>query len=87
MTVIMYHRLHCKEKYSKFETNTPRKGIARPKYFHIHVSVCSFYIPTIDLPILLQEMCGPILGIDISFTATCMWKLGLRLRYSQKRNT
>jgi hypothetical protein len=31
--------------------------------FHIHVSVSDLYIPTIDLPILLQEKCGPILGI------------------------
>jgi hypothetical protein len=30
--------------------------------FHIHVSK-SDYIPTINLPILLQEICGPILGI------------------------
>jgi hypothetical protein len=30
--------------------------------FQIHVSVSSLYIPTIDLPILLQEVCGPILG-------------------------
>jgi hypothetical protein len=27
--------------------------------FHIHVSVSDLYIPTIDLPILLQEICGP----------------------------
>jgi hypothetical protein len=32
--------------------------------FHIHVSVSDLYIHnTIDLPILLQEICGPILGI------------------------
>jgi hypothetical protein len=31
--------------------------------FHIHVSVSDLYIPTIDLPILMQEICGPILGI------------------------
>jgi hypothetical protein len=32
--------------------------------FHIHVSVSDLYIPTIDLPVLLQEntVCGPILG-------------------------
>ncbi len=30
---------------------------------HIHVSVCDLYIPRIDLPILLQEICGPIPGI------------------------
>ncbi len=31
--------------------------------FHIHVSVSDLYIPTIDLPILLEEMCGPKLEI------------------------
>ena len=30
--------------------------------FHIHVSLSDLYIPTIDLPILLQEIRGPILG-------------------------
>jgi hypothetical protein len=29
--------------------------------FHIHVPVSNLYIPTIDLPILLQEKYGPIL--------------------------
>jgi hypothetical protein len=40
--------------------------------FHIHVSVSDLlvYIPTIDLPILLQEICGPILGIYKSLTDT-----------------
>jgi hypothetical protein len=57
--------------------------------FHLHVSVSDIYIciPTIDLPILLQEICGPILGICKSLTDTRMWKLGLRPRNSQKRNT
>ncbi len=27
--------------------------------FHIHVTVNNLYIPAIDLPILLQEICGP----------------------------
>ncbi len=31
--------------------------------FHIHVSVSDLYITTMDLPILLQEICGPILEI------------------------
>ncbi len=44
-------------QYRKFETNIPRKGIARPQsqFPHIHVSVSGLYIPTIGLPILLQE--------------------------------
>ena len=28
--------------------------------FHIHVSVSKLYIPTIGLPFLLEEICGPI---------------------------
>jgi hypothetical protein len=38
--------------------------------FHIHVSVSNLYIPTNDLPILLQEICGLILGIYKSLTDT-----------------
>jgi hypothetical protein len=29
--------------------------------FHIHASVSYLYIPTIDLPVLLEELCRPIL--------------------------
>ncbi len=43
------------------------------------VSVCLF---------CCREICGPILGILYkSLTDTWMWKLGLRPRNSQKRNT
>ncbi len=38
--------------------------------FHIHVSLNDFYISTIDLPILLQEICGPILEKYKSLTDT-----------------
>ncbi len=27
------------------------------------MSVSDLYIPTIDLPVMVQEICGPILGI------------------------
>jgi hypothetical protein len=61
----------AKNQYRKLKTNIPRKGIARPKsHFRIHVSANDLYIPTIDLPILLQEICGPILGIHKSPTDT-----------------
>jgi hypothetical protein len=33
-----------------------------------NVSMSDLYIPTIDLPILLQEICGPILEIFNSLT-------------------
>ncbi len=52
--------------------------------FHIHASVSDLYIPTIGLPILLEEICRPILGLYKSLSDTWMLKLGLRLRYSQK---
>jgi hypothetical protein len=55
--------------------------------FYIHVSVIDIYIPRIDLPILLQDICGLILGIYKSLADTYMWKLGLRPRNTQKRNT
>ncbi len=38
--------------------------------FHIHVSVSDLYIPMIDLPIVLKEICGPILEIYKSRTDT-----------------
>ncbi len=34
--------------------------------FHIHASVSDLYIPTIGLPILLEEICRPILGLSIA---------------------
>jgi hypothetical protein len=38
--------------------------------FHIHASVSDLYIPTIGLPILLEEICKPILGLYKSLTET-----------------
>jgi hypothetical protein len=38
--------------------------------FHIHVSVSELYIPTMGLTFLLEEICGPILGIYKSHTDT-----------------
>jgi hypothetical protein len=41
----------------------PEKELrGRSPNFQIHVSVSDFFIPTIDLLILLQEICGPIPG-------------------------
>jgi hypothetical protein len=40
--------------------------------FHIHVSVSDLYIPTIDLPILLHEICGLCLSfVNRSQTHEC----------------
>jgi hypothetical protein len=68
----------AKNQYRKFSKNIPKKGIHIPRKelrghsanFHIHVSVSDLYIPTMDLPILLQEICGMILGIYKSLTDT-----------------
>ncbi len=48
-------------KYSK------KRNCLSPN-FHIYVSVSEFYIPAMDLPFLLKEICGPILGINKSLT-------------------
>jgi hypothetical protein len=58
-----YQYGHCKDKIPKFRTNIPRKGISPSPNFHIHASVSDLYIPTIGLPILLEEICGPILRL------------------------
>ncbi len=39
-------------------------------YFHIDASVSDLYSPTIGLPILLEEICRPILGLYKSLTDT-----------------
>jgi hypothetical protein len=38
--------------------------------FHIHVSVSELYILMMELPFLLEEICGPILGIYKTLTDT-----------------
>jgi hypothetical protein len=38
--------------------------------FPIHASVSDLYIPTIGLPILLEEICIPILGLYKSLSVT-----------------
>ncbi len=81
--------IHCKDK----NTDISKQIFPKKEYqglspnFHIRASVRDLYIPTIGLPIPLEEICRPILGLYKSLTDTWMWKLGLRLRYSQKRNT
>ncbi len=46
------------------------RGVS-PNY-HIHAFVSDLYIPTTGLPILLEEMCRPILGLYKSLTDTWM---------------
>jgi hypothetical protein len=42
--------------------------------FHIHVSVRELYISMAELPFLLEEICGLILGIYKSLTDTWMYR-------------
>jgi hypothetical protein len=61
----------AKKKCRKLEGNIPEKeyrGLS--PNFHIDVSVSELYIPTMKLPFLLEEICGPILGIYKSLTDT-----------------
>jgi hypothetical protein len=58
------------EKLETTKTLSEKELRGHSPNFHIHVSVSDLYIPTIDLPILLQEICGPILGIYKSPTDT-----------------
>jgi hypothetical protein len=64
--------LHCKDKIPKFRNKYSRKGISgsQSQNFHIYVSVSDLYIPTIGLPILLEEICRLILGLYKSLTDT-----------------
>ncbi len=38
--------------------------------FHIHFTASELYISTMGLPFLLEEICGPVLGIYKSLTDT-----------------
>jgi hypothetical protein len=69
--VWMVKPIHCKEKYQNYETNIPRKGISGSQaQFQNHASVSDLYIGTIGPPILLEEICRPILGLYKSLTDT-----------------
>jgi hypothetical protein len=61
----------AKIQFRKFETIFPEKELrGHSPNFYIHVSVSDLHIPTIDLTILLKEICGSILGIYQSLTDT-----------------
>jgi hypothetical protein len=64
---------HCKGPIPKIRNKYvfPEKELrGHSPNFHIHMSVSDLYIPTIDLAVLLQEICGRILGIFKSLTDT-----------------
>jgi hypothetical protein len=48
--------LHCKDTIPKTKQTFPEKELrGLSPNFHVYVSVSDLYIPTIGLPILLQE--------------------------------
>jgi hypothetical protein len=59
----------AKTKCRKLEKKYSQKRSLSPN-FHIRVSVSELYIPTMGLPFLLEEICGPILGIYKSLIDT-----------------
>ncbi len=56
--------------WNKYSQKKEYRGIS--PNFHIHVSVSELYIPMMGLPFLLEEICGPILGIYKSLPETWM---------------
>ncbi len=70
---------HCKDKIPKFRKIYSQKrniGVSDP--ISTFMRLWAIYIPTIGLPILLQDICRPLLGIYKSLTDTWMWKLLFR---------
>ncbi len=66
---------HNTENFKQIFPEKELRGLS--PNFHIHVSVSDLYIPTIGLPILLQENIWTDHGNKL-FIDTCMWKLGLQ---------
>ncbi len=59
-TIILFYAL---QRTSNENSKKIFPEMVHSSNLHIHVSVSDLTIPTIDLPILLQEICGPILNI------------------------
>jgi hypothetical protein len=75
-TKIQATQLGCLPTLQRQNTVISKKIFPEKEYrglspkFHIHASVIDLYIPTIGLPILLEEICRPILGLYKSLTDT-----------------
>ncbi len=75
------------KQYRKLDKNIPRKGIARQQYRFPHSCVCArflYFHHRSAYSAVRNTVCGPIYK---SLTDTGMWKLGLRPRNFQERNT
>ncbi len=57
--------MHCKDKMPEYlkQIFSEKEYQGLSPNFHIHVFVIALYIPTMGLPVLLEEICSLILGI------------------------
>jgi hypothetical protein len=71
--VYVHHSTHCRSPFlralQRQNSEISKQIFPEKEYeglspnFHIDVSVIDLYIPRICLPILLVEICGPLLGL------------------------
>ncbi len=81
--------VHCKDTILKIRNKYSQKSNCSAPV-PISTFMCMWAIYIFQRSICLfccRKICGPILEIYKSLTDTWMWKLGLRSRNSQKRNT
>jgi hypothetical protein len=67
-TTDFFLRIHCTENSKQIFPELKLRG--RVPDLCIHVSVSDLYIPTIGLPVLLNCICRPIMGIYKLLTDT-----------------
>ncbi len=74
--------LHCKEPLPQNSKQIfPEKDLrGHCPNFHIYVTVSDLYIPAIDMPILLQEVFGPIRVIYINRSQAHDVEIGTKIR-------
>ncbi len=60
---LLWHTLQRTNTKNSEQIFPEKELCGRSPNFHIHVSVNHLYIPMIELPFLLQEIFGLILGI------------------------